>query len=114
MQKNIVEFYCHYLKKLILNFDTYLFAKAFDSKVSQNLQPDEVLGVLNRGFVVLNLVNYILRSQQTFNKMGRYYLPHKELLALFIKYLEDLIVYNAFIKRVTALSIKNIKEAGSE
>lgn len=63
---------------------------------------------------MLNLVNYILHSQQTFNKMGRYYLPHKELLALFIKYLEDLIVYNAFIKRVTALSVRNVKGAGSE
>lgn len=46
--------------------------------------------------------------------MGRYYLAHKELLALFIKYLEDLIIYNSFIKKTSSLALNSIKEADQE
>ena len=46
--------------------------------------------------------------------MGRYYLEHKELLSLFIKYLEDLLVYNTFIKQLTNISLSLIKDSGSE
>lgn len=37
MQRNVVAFYCYYLKKFILNFDTYLFAKSFDAKKTQSI-----------------------------------------------------------------------------
>jgi hypothetical protein len=64
--------------------------------------------IINNGFVILNLVNYILLSQYTFNKMGRYYIDHKEILNLFVMYLNDIIVYNDYIKMVTSFSVKNI------
>lgn len=113
LQTNIISFYCFYLKKMIINFETYQFAKKYPSLSNQE-QKNNIIQVINHGFIVLNLVNYILRSQYTFNKMGRYYLEHKELLGVFIKYLQDLLVYNTFIKTVTNLSLKNIKESGSE
>ena len=90
---------------MIINLETYQFAKKYPS-LDKEAQKHIIIEVIN-------LVNYILKSQYTFNKMGRYYLEHKELLAVFIKYLQDLLVYNTFIKSVTSLSLKNIKEAGS-
>lgn len=103
MQLSVISFYCFYLKKLINSMDTFNFAKDYKKTT------EDIIEAINHGFVVLNLVNYILKSQQTFNKMGRYYLNHKELLSLFIKYLEDLLVYNTFIKKLTNLSLQNIK-----
>jgi hypothetical protein len=97
---------------MIINLETYQFAKKYPS-LDKEAQKHSIIEVINHGFIVLNLVNYILMSQYTFNKMGRYYVEHKELLAVFIKYLQDLLVYNTFIKSVTSLSLKNIKEAGS-
>ena len=47
---------------------------------------------------MLNLVNFILQSQATFNKMGRYYIEHEEILKLYLMFLQDLNVYNEFIK----------------
>jgi hypothetical protein len=31
---------------------------------------------INHGFHIINLVNFILQSQEGFNKMGRYYREH--------------------------------------
>lgn len=37
MQRNIVSFYCFYLKKFILSFDTFVFAKNYaNGKISQS------------------------------------------------------------------------------
>jgi hypothetical protein len=74
MQRNIISFYCFYLKKFMINLDTYFLAKSYNPA---NYESKEAIETINQGFLVLNLVNYILRSQYTFNKMGRYYLPHK-------------------------------------
>jgi hypothetical protein len=99
---------------MIINFETFQFAKKYPSLSNEEQGKTNIIEIINHGFIVLNLVNYILRSQYTFNKMGRYYLEHKELLGVFIKYLQDLLVYNTFIKTVTSLSLKNIRDAGSE
>ena len=118
MQQNIVSFYSFYLKKLALNMETFLFAKTWTAKFKANPHDKEItenfIEIINHGFVIVNLVNYILRSQQTFNKMGRYYIDHKELLSLFMKYLEDLLIYNAFIKSVTSLSLSLIRSSSQE
>ena len=81
----------------------------FVSKVlNGKLDNFNIMEIINNGFVILNLVNYILLSQYTFNKMGRYYIDHKEILNLFVMYLNDIIVYNDYIKMVTSFSVKNI------
>jgi hypothetical protein len=36
------------------------------------------------------------------------------MLSLFMKYLEDLIVYNSFIKKASSLALNSIKEADQE
>lgn len=73
MKKHLISFYCHYIKKFILNIETYRYALDFDKA-----SPEEVTIVeaVSQGFIILNLVNYILQSQGTFNKMGRYYIDH--------------------------------------
>lgn len=71
-------------------------------------QSHNFMELINNGFVTLNLVNYILMAQYTFNKMGRYYIDHKEILNLFVMYLNDLIIYNDYIKLVTSYSVKAI------
>jgi len=70
--------------------------------------------LINYGFVILNLTNYILQSQYTFNKMGRYYLNYNEILSLFLMYLKDLTIYNSYIKQTVQLSIKTIRQADQE
>ena len=40
MQRNIISFYCFYLKKLILNMDTFLFAKTWPALVKQKQKED--------------------------------------------------------------------------
>lgn len=72
-----------------------------------------VIELINHGFVILNLCNYILQSQYTFNKMGRYYLEYNEIINLFIMYLNDLIVYNSYIKELSKLAVKKYKESSS-
>lgn len=70
MQKNVISFYCQYLKKLIFSIETYDFARDFNSGKYEKFNLPETV---NRGFSILNLVNFMLQSQSTFNKMGRYY-----------------------------------------
>lgn len=56
-------------------------------------------------------MNYILCAQYTFNKMGRYYIDHREILNLFVMYLNDIIIFNDYIKFVTNRSVKAIGES---
>jgi hypothetical protein len=72
------------------------------------------LEAINNGFIILNLVNYILQSLYTFNKMGRYYLDHQEVISLYMMYLNDLIVYNSFIKEISKMSMRSIKVSTGE
>lgn len=64
--------------------------------------------------MTLNLVNYILCAQYTFNKMGRYYIDHKEILNLFVMYLSDIIIFNDYIKLITTHSVKAIGDSQKE
>jgi hypothetical protein len=73
-----------------------------------NIGEKEVVEVINNGFIVLNLINYILNSQSTFNKMGRYFPEREEMLNVFIMYIHDLIVYNKFIKNIVDLSLNQL------
>lgn len=88
----------------------------FIEKYNNGLRPEtpNIIELLNIAFIILNLVNYILRSQYTFNKMGRYYIEHKEILGLFTMYLADIISYNDYIKSMTNFSVNSIKNASNE
>jgi hypothetical protein len=57
--------------------------------------------LINKAFVILNMMNFILQMQNIFNKMGRYYSEHEEMLNLFLVLLQDMTIYNDFIKKVT-------------
>lgn len=75
----MISFYCQYLKKLLININTFRFAEAFVSGDRDDRKyPDDSgpTAMIDRGFMILNLCNYILQSQQIFNKMGRYYSEH--------------------------------------
>ena len=72
---------------------------------------DDLVTIINHGFTILNLVNYILQSQYTFNKMGRYYIEYNEILNLFVMYLKDLTVYNQFIKDLSKASLREAANA---
>ena len=68
---------------------------------------------INNGFEILNLINFILQSQESFNKMGRYYIEQDEILNLFVMYLDDLTIYNDYTKRLAKVitrKINNLKE----
>lgn len=71
IEKKIISVYSFYLKKLVLNIKTHQYACNFSP--SDKIAEKEVIEVINNGFIVLNLINYILNSQGTFNKMGRYF-----------------------------------------
>lgn len=60
---------------------------------------------------MLNLINFILLSQYTFNKMGRYYIERREILDLFLMYLEDLTIFNSYIKRICQMSFDSLKNS---
>lgn len=48
----------------------------------------------------------ILKTQEVMNKVGRYYPRYKEMLSLFIVYLDDLSVYNGFLKTVSKKAVE--------
>ena len=63
---------------------------------------------IHNGFEILNLINFIILSQESFNKMGRYYVEHEEILNLFIMYLDDLTIYNDYTKKLAKLLTKTV------
>ena len=111
MRRNIVSFYCQYLKKLMLSIETYRFAEEWNKRGGKVGKEDDLVTIINHGFTILNLVNYILQSQYTFNKMGRYYIEYNEILNLFVMYLKDLTVYNQFIKDLSKASLREAANA---
>jgi hypothetical protein len=113
ISQNIIGFYCQYLKKFILNVETYRYAERHVS-CGRLEGAGGYIEMVNEGFVILNLCNYILQSQFTFNKMGRYYLEHSEVVNLFLMYLSDLAIYNAYIKELSKLSLRTIRQASPE
>lgn len=42
--------------------------------------------------------------------MGRYYLDHNYMISLFMMYLDDLTTYNAFLKNVARIVVRNPEE----
>ena len=90
----------------MLNIKTYQYACSFTPL--NKIVEEEVMEVISHGFIVLNLINYILESQGTFNKMGRYFPEREEMLNVFIMYINDLIVYNMFVKNIVELSLKEL------
>lgn len=95
----------------MINLESVLFIEEYNNSLKS--ETPNVIELLNIGFIILNLVNYILRSQYTFNKMGRYYIDHKEILGLFTMYLSDIISYNDYIKSMTNFSVNSIKDANN-
>ena len=85
-----------YLKKICTNCDSYNFVRKFC--YSQHCQSHEKITVVAHGFKILNLMNFILQSQEMFNKMGRYHLDHCEILNMYLQMLQDLDYFNRFIK----------------
>ena len=55
-------------------------------------------------------MNYILQSQEMFNKMGRYHFDHNEIINMYLQLLQDLDYFNLFIKK----SIKILLNASQE
>lgn len=41
------------------------------------------------------------------NKVGRYYPKYKEMLSLFVVYLDDLSVFNSFLKTVSKKAVES-------
>ena len=80
------------------------FANNFDPKMKNNA---DMVGLVNHGFQIINLSQMILKTQESFNKMGRYYIDHKEVLSLFMMYLDDLNVYNSFIKNIARVLVRD-------
>jgi hypothetical protein len=58
----------------------------------------------------LNLINYAIQSQEMFNKMGRYYIKYEEVLNMYMQLLEDIEMFNSFLK----ISAKEIIEKNSK
>lgn len=50
--------------------------------------------IIEHGFKILNVCNYMLVSQEMFNKMGRYHINYHEILNLFLQLIKDLNIYN--------------------
>jgi len=46
--------------------------------------------------------------------MGRYYKNHKENLNIFVNLLQDLTIYNDYIKDITKLSVNNVVGSSGE
>jgi hypothetical protein len=61
---------------------------------------------VNHGFRVLNLINSIMQMQEMLNKMGRYYISHEEILNVYIQLLEDMGIFNIYLKT----SVKEIMD----
>lgn len=94
MSTNIIGFYLIYLKKICANQESYLFVRDYSTKkMIKNIE------LISHGFKIINLMNYILESQETFNKMGRYYIDHHEIFNMFIILLYDLDYFNLYIKK---------------
>lgn len=101
MKYHVVEFYLSYLKKICMHQDSYLFVKKY-----KMTHQDGTLILISEGFKIINLMTYVLKSQDTFNKLGRYYIHFQEAFNTFLMLLHDLDLYNMYIKR----TVKKVME----
>lgn len=54
-----------------------------------------------------------MQSQEMFNKMGRYYVEYEEILNMYMQILEDIEIFNAYLKgSVREIIERNKKELG--
>lgn len=105
MRAHAINFYLVYLKKMCMHRESYSFVKRFAKKEMETeytyrneLKHEENLEIVNHGFKILNLCNYILQSQEMFNKMGRYHIEHEEILSMYMQLLDDLNHFNNYVK----------------
>jgi len=72
IKKHIIGSYCQYLKKYLTCFETYSFSENY---VRGFISADHnLIELINEGFAIMNLIGYILQTQESFNKFGRYYI----------------------------------------
>ena len=70
-----------------------------------------MMEMVGHGFKILNISNYILVSQEMFNKMGRYHPNYYEIINLYMELLKDMNFYNSYIRKtVQTISKENIAQ----
>ena len=70
-----------------------------------------MMEMVGHGFKILNISNYILVSQEMFNKMGRSHPNYYEIINLYMELLKDMNFYNSYIRKtVQTISKENIAQ----
>lgn len=72
------------------------------------MRSSDKIEMVSHGFRIINLMNFILQSQEMFNKMGRYHITHNEILNMYLELLQDLDYFNIFLKKSIKILIKDI------
>ena len=65
--------------------------------------------MVSHGFKIVNMMNFILQSQEMFNKMGRYHSDFNEIINMYLQFLQDLDYYNIFMKKSIKILLQDDK-----
>lgn len=93
MIENINNFYLTYLKKICAKKSTYTLVKSANT-IPNLLKSYSIIELINHAFKVLNLGTYLLTSQLTFIRTGRYYADYQEISSLYLQIVQDLNSFN--------------------